>query len=187
MALYLLRDDPGAEPADSKMRELALARFKVCAALQMSTLGIPVIYYGEEVARGGGNWPTNRKDMPWGKRKIEPGAGIERDEVLRAYYKRLIETRRAHRALSRGAFEALSTDGDLLVFQRTDAETQDAVIVAVNRGATAAGLAVAVPAVWSGATEAEEIMTATRVRVTGGRLVSEVPPLEARIFVAAGR
>ena len=42
-----------------------------------------MIYYGEEVGRPGGDWPDNRSDMPWGDRKILPGAGKPRDEALR--------------------------------------------------------------------------------------------------------
>jgi len=40
-----------------------VAKFKLCVALQMTSFGIPVIYYGEEVGRRGGAWPTNRGDM----------------------------------------------------------------------------------------------------------------------------
>jgi hypothetical protein len=37
--------------------------------------GLPVVFYGEEVGRLGGEWPHNRSDMPWGERSIAPGAG----------------------------------------------------------------------------------------------------------------
>ena len=69
----------------------------------MTSAGIPVVYYGEEVGRMGGEWPDNRSDMPWGARKILPGRGLPRDEALREEYRRLIGIRRSHRALSRGA------------------------------------------------------------------------------------
>jgi len=32
-------------------------QFRVCAALQMASLDMPVIYDGEELARGGHEWP----------------------------------------------------------------------------------------------------------------------------------
>ena len=63
----------------------------------------------------------NRNDMPWGNRGVLPGKGVKRDEALRDYYRKLIDVRRNHTALSRGAFRRLSSDGDLLVFERHDA------------------------------------------------------------------
>jgi len=97
-----------------------VARFRLAAALQFTTQGIPTIYYGEEVGRIGGEWPDNRSDMPWGARGIQPGAGKPRDEALREYYRKLIAIRRAHPALWQGTHKGLATDGDLYVFERRD-------------------------------------------------------------------
>ena len=36
------------------------------------------------------------------RRAVKPGAGMPRDEALRAFYQKLISIRRAHPALSRG-------------------------------------------------------------------------------------
>jgi glycosidase len=110
--------------------------FRLAALLQMTTAGVPMVYYGEEVARPGGDWPDNRSDMPWGGRNILPGQGQPRDEALRGDYKKLIAIRKAHPALSRGAHTTLSTTGDLLVFSRKLGNEE--VIVAVNRGEAAA-------------------------------------------------
>jgi hypothetical protein len=58
------------------------ARFRLCVALQMTTLGIPVIFYGEEVGREGSVWPKNREDMPWGDRRHRARRRAwQRDEV----------------------------------------------------------------------------------------------------------
>jgi alpha-amylase len=124
--------------------------FRLALVLQMTSRGLPVVYYGEEVGRPGGDWPENRSDMPWGERRIAPGAGKPRDEALREDYRRLVALRRAHPALSRGAHAALSTDGDLLVFERRDEAGGDAVVVAVNRGSAPARAAFAPPAEWTG-------------------------------------
>src|SRR5690348_10621985 len=110
-----------------------------------------MIYYGEEVGRAGGDWPDNRSDMPWGDRKILPGAGKPRDAALRADYKKLIAIRRAHKALSLGAHTSLSSDGDLLVFLRRDEASHDAVVVAVNRGTQPATASLEAPAEWGDA------------------------------------
>jgi alpha-amylase len=158
-----------------------LDAFRLCVALQMTSLGIPTIYYGEEVARGGSVWPLNRNDMPWGDRAVLPGKGVERDEALRKYYQTLIEVRRANRALSVGGFRRLSSDGDLLVFERADPESGNAVVVAVNRGTTEAGASVEAPAAWTGG--AREALSGREAVIDGGKLAVKVAPREAQVYV----
>jgi glycosidase len=159
-----------------------LEAFRLCVALKMTSLGIPTIYYGEEVARDGSVWPLNRNDMPWGARAVLPGKGVKRNEDLRDYYRTLIETRRKHTALSRGTYRTLSSDGDLLVFERHDAEAGNAVVVAVNRGKAEARVAVDAPAAWTGGVG--EAVTGAAAVVDGGRLQVAVPPRQARVYVA---
>jgi alpha-amylase len=170
-------DVPGALFQLSGDREL----FRLAALLQLTAGGLPMIYYGEEVGRAGGDWPENRSDMPWGDRRIQPGAGKPRDEALRADYKRLIAIRRAHPALSRGAHTALSTDGDLLVFLRRDEASGDAVVVAVNRGSAPATASSEVPAEWQDA-PVRDVWTGEPAARTGGRIEAVVAPRGARIF-----
>lgn len=169
MALYELGND--------------VAKFKLCVALQMTSFGIPVIYYGEEVGRRGDAWPTNRSDMPWGARPVPPGKDIRRDELLRDYYKRLIALRRAHPALARGEFRALVTDGDLLVFAREDVAAKDVVIVAVNRGVQDAIATVPLPAGWK-AGAVREALSGTRADVHERALSVSVPARTSHVYVA---
>jgi alpha-amylase len=124
--------------------------FSLAVILQLTTIGIPTIYYGEEVGRYGGEWPENRSDMPWGDRPILPGTGEPRDEELRESYRRLIQIRRHHPALWRGGHSGLVFDQHLLVFARQDSETEDAVVVAINRGEEPATARFPAPASWSG-------------------------------------
>jgi len=169
MALYELGGDKEA--------------FKLCVALQMASIGIPTIYYGEEVARAGSVWPLNRGDMPWGKRNVMPGKGVARDEDMRAWYKRLIELRRQNPALTRGAYRRLSSDGDLLVFERSDAASGNAVVVAVNRGKADASAVVDLPAAWAGAAVVQDSLSGAAVPLDAGRLGVSVPARQARIYL----
>jgi alpha-amylase len=157
-----------------------VALFRLAAVLQFSVAGIPLIYYGEEVARRGGDWPDNRSDMPWGSRQILPGAGEPRDEALRNDYKRLIAIRRAHPALSRGTHAALSTEGDLYVFVRRDPAAQDAVVVAVNRGAVPVTARFAAAEEWQAARPVE-LWAGGGVRPADGSFEVDVPAVAARI------
>ena len=157
-------------------------KFALCAAVQMAVVGMPVIYYGEEVARGGSVWPTNRNDMPWGKRDILPGKGDKRDEEMREFYRKLIATRRTHPVLSRGEYVELSTDGDLLVFAKRDPESDDAVIVAVNRGADEISVEVEAPGEWGGRGGRDAIGGAT-IPTDNNKLTLNVPGGRAQYWV----
>jgi alpha-amylase len=158
--------------------------FRLAALLELTAEGIPMIYYGEEVGRPGGDWPENRSDMPWGERQILPGAGLPRDEALRTDYKKLIAIRRAHLALSRGDYSGLSTEGDLLVYLRRDPASKDAVVVAVNRGASPATASFAAPAEW-GTGAVQDVWNTEAMPATGGRLEVTVAPKSARILAIA--
>lgn len=162
------------------------ALFRLAAILQLTAGGVPMIYYGEEVGRPGGDWPENRSDMPWGDRKVQPGAGDARDEALRADYKKLIAIRRAHPALSRGVHTPVSSEGDLLVFLKRDEAGGDAVVVAVNRGTSPATAAFDAPAEW-GDSPVRDVWTGEDVARAGGRIEAPVAPRDARIFTADRR
>lgn len=137
-----------------------VAQMRLAAVLQLTTVGIPVVYYGEEVARAGGDWPDNRSDMPWGARAIAPGHGTARDDNLREDYRRLIHLRREHPALWRGTHQLLApsrglTDEGLYAFTRRDEETGEVLLIAINRGEKAATAELPLPEAWRGALPAE--------------------------------
>lgn len=157
-------------------------RFRVCAALQMASLGMPVIYYGEEVARGGHEWPTNRNDMPWGERDIQPGKGIARDEGLRDFYKQLLALRQRHPALRRGDYTLLSQPQDTaLAFLRHDAASADQVLVLANRDDAASKVDLALPAGWASAPLVDHL-SGLPVSAADGRLQIEMVPKSVRII-----
>jgi glycosidase len=160
-----------------------VAGFRLAAILQLTSIGIPTIYYGEEVGRPGGDWPDNRSAMPWGSRPILPGQGLDRNEALREDYRRLISIRRAHPALQRGTQEALATDGDLLVVAQRDSATGDVVVLAANRAATATTASFALPPEWAGKTVRDAWRNQALTPVDG-QVRCEVPPRDACIVVA---
>jgi glycosidase len=157
--------------------------FRLAAILQLTTAGIPMIYYGEEVGRPGGDWPENRSDMPWGGLDVQPGKGLPRDEALRADYKKLIALRRAHPPLWRGEHQSLLAEGDLLAFERRD-EHDGSVVVVVNRGKQPAQARFARPPRWEGAAVNDRWGGAPVTTSGEGFLEVTVPPLDAAILVA---
>jgi alpha-amylase len=170
-------DVPGALSQLEGNRHL----FSMLAVMQMSVGGLPMVYYGEEVARAGGDWPDNRSDFPWGARHVDPGRNLPRDESMRVFYKKMIGIRRAHPALSRGEHTPLSKDGDLLVFLRRDAASGDAVLVAVNRGEGTSVAAVEAPQEWRGRAPTE-LLSGEPLPGDPLRLTVTLPPKTARLY-----
>ncbi|QJE72011.1 DUF3459 domain-containing protein [Aerophototrophica crusticola] len=158
-------------------------KFRLAAALQMASVGMPQIYYGEEVARTGNDWPSNRTDMPWGKDATLPGKGVKRDDGLRDYYKRLIAARRANPAFAHGDYTELAKDGDLLVFQRAMPDSGNAVLVAVNRSEKPQSATVALPASWAGKT-VTDALTGKALGKAEASLALTVDGLTAQYLVA---
>lgn len=168
MALYDLNNDK--------------KKFRICAAIQMTSIGLPVIYYGEEVARAGSEWPLNRTDMPWGDRDIMPGKGLARDESMRAYYKQLLHIRRTHPALTHGDYSLLTGPQDIvLAYVRHDAVSGDNVMVLVNREDKEVAADFMLPAIWNGKPVVDELTDKLQA-VTEGRITLKMAPKSVRIL-----
>ena len=101
------------------------AAYPLAMTLLLTSSGIPLLYYGDELNRAGGEWPDNRPDMPWER------VGAPEPTVLESV-RSLTGIRAAHPALSRGRLEVREArDGLLVMVRHLDYET---LVVAVNRG-----------------------------------------------------
>jgi cyclomaltodextrinase len=98
--------------------------------MQMTYVGAPMIYYGDEVYMWGGNDPDDRKPMLWpdieyadevykpdGSKRSPDKVEINQD--LKAHYKQLIDLRHHYKALSLGSFKTRLSDdkNDLYAFE----------------------------------------------------------------------
>lgn len=90
----------------------ALARL---AAVVLTTyVGVPCIYYGDEVGMEGNGDPDNRRTMVWDE--------AEQDRELWALHQRLNQLRQSSDALINGGYQTLFADNGLIVFQRHSAK-----------------------------------------------------------------
>jgi len=146
-------DNPSYDIRKPHPDELRIQRLMVL--FQMTYVGAPMVYYGDEVGMWGGDDPDERKPMLWADMAYEPEShhpfGKARpsdmnvpDTGLFDYYKSVIALRKAHPALLHGGFAPAITDdaGDVYGFVRT--VPGSTMLVVLN--ASASGTTVALPA-----------------------------------------
>jgi len=98
-----------------------LERMELALLFQMTFIGMPCVFYGDEKGVTGLTEPEYRKPMPW-----------DTDSPLTDIYKRLIELRKGHSALTRGSFETVEARGMMLHYARTD--RKERIEIALNPG-----------------------------------------------------
>lgn len=96
--------------------------FMAAVAVQMTWVGSPTVYYGDEAGVCGFTDPDNRRTYPWG----------HEDKELIRLHRELIRIHRSYPALRTGSLKMLHLEQDVISYGRFDA--RDSIIVAVNRG-----------------------------------------------------
>ncbi len=118
---------------------------KLFAILQMTYVGAPMIYYGDEVGMWGANDPDSRKPMIWADieyaDEIYNADGsthapevVEINEDLRNHYKKLIAIRNQHPALQLGDFKTTTTDDEKGIFTFSRTYQDEKIAVVINNG-----------------------------------------------------
>lgn len=116
---------------------------KLIVLLQMTWIGAPMIYYGDEVGMTGANDPDSRKPMLWDDLDYEdevahPIPGMSKpaeknriDNDLLNFYRSLIAVRNSHPSLRRGNFRIVLADDSMgvVVFERSFRGERTVVII----------------------------------------------------------
>ena len=171
---------------NSKPPPEAYARARLAVLLQMTYVGTPLIYYGDEVGMWGADDPSNRKPMLWNDLAPfeQPHENVVMDEQFE-FYKQAIALRNAHPALRNGSMETLLADdaADVWAFVRAGPDEQ--VLVVLN--ASNARRVVHVPLRSELATEWKRIFGAGEdVSARSGALTVTVPPIAGVVLSANG-
>lgn len=85
-------------------------KMKLAIGFQFTYIGVPYIYYGDEVGLCGGDDPQNRKCMIWNE-------NLQNHDLLN-FYKKMIQLRKDHIALIHGDFKELYGENNILSYSR---------------------------------------------------------------------
>jgi glycosidase len=125
--------DNGLTYSGRKPNSQEWARFKQAVALQMTFVGAPMIYYGNEAGMWSPDDPSNRQPMVWEEMTFDdPEVGFNRE--IFDHHRRLIAVRQYLPALRTGNYSPVSINdaAGVLVFARS-LPGEAPVYVAINR------------------------------------------------------
>lgn len=123
-------DNPGYDV--SPPNDTAYETLKRVVVFQMTWVGAPMIYYGDELGMFGADDPTNRMPMWWPDlMPYDNPAYRIRDDML-AHYRRMIAVRNTSPALRTGGMRFVASDPvrRVVAFERSDG--MDTILVVVN-------------------------------------------------------
>ena len=150
-----LRKSPNYTIRQPDERERAIQRLVVL--MQMTSVGAPMIYYGDEAGMWGAADPDDRQPMVWADLKYdpqtndprtgyEPSQAVGFNKDVFDFYRSAIMFRHAHASLSQGDFALLGADdkNDTLTFARRG--SAEDLLVAINRSGDAHIVSIHLPA-----------------------------------------
>jgi glycosidase len=166
-----------------------LEGLKLAFAFLLTTRGIPLIYYGDEIAMSGGGDPDNRRDFPGGWRAdlrsaFDEHSRTAREREMFEYLQTLTRLRAELEALRRGKLFNLVVTDQVYVYLRKAVDSS--VIVALNNNAqrellklkSGPGLAS-----WEAGTLKDRLGGGATARLEGDRISMDVPAHSAAVFV----
>jgi glycosidase len=153
----------------------------------LTTRGIPMIYYGDEIGMSGGDDPDNRRDFPGGWKEdasnaFEASGRTRTQEDLHRHVQTAANIRAAIPALRVGALVDLLVDDDAYAFARVTAGSR--VVVVFNRAEASTKLHIPLEGsgIQNGIRLENLLGTTPAAVVRQSTLEIELPPHSAAIY-----
>jgi len=168
---------------------------RLVALFQMTYVGAPMIYYGDEAGMWGADDPDDRKPMVWPGMSFDPEvthplAGHTRpadpvffDHSLYDWYRKLIHLRNDHPVFQHGDYRTLVADDarDLFIFERWLGDDQ--AIVVLHRGERKAEVTIPV----QGGSTFRRMIAGGEVRAGAKGLRMELEPVSGEVLLRIRR
>jgi cyclomaltodextrinase len=152
-------------------------RLMLAALFQMTYVGIPHIYYGDEVGLRGGKDPDDRRTFPWGWESNPQRTSIH------DFYRTVIAIRREYPALRTGRFTTVLASGRLYAFMRDDDANRIVVVINNDQAARTVELPLGSVGLADG-TRLTDRLNGGEYTVAGGAVSISLAPLKGAILVA---
>jgi glycosidase len=149
-------------------------KLKLHLAFILSTPGIPVIYYGDEIGMTGASDPDNRRMMQFGNDLSEWETETFHD------VKKIVNARKNISSLRHGDFKTLQADENVYVYIRSD--LNDRVIVALNKSVLPQIIKINLPSFYS-VKSAEDIFSKEKVEVKNNELNLTIPAIGYKFII----
>jgi len=116
---------------------------KLLVIMQMTYVGAPMVYYGDEIGMWGSNDPDCRKPMVWDDIQYDDEVynpdqtthdpdKVAQNKDLLVHYQKMIKIRNEHKSLQLGSYNTLLADDDKNVFVFEREYEGEKIIVAFN-------------------------------------------------------
>lgn len=112
----------GTKPPEAAGQGVNRAVFMEAVVMQMTWVGAPTIYYGDEAGVCGFTDPDNRRTYPWG----------HEDQELIEFHRYLIHMRRANQQFRTGSIKFVDTGYNYLAYGRFDRYRQSVILINNN-------------------------------------------------------
>ena len=109
-------ENVGAKAASEGINHAVM---REAVVVQMTWVGAPTIYYGDEAGLCGFTDPDNRRTFPWGKE----------DKALFEFHKEMIRIHKEEKPLRKGSLKLLSAENNVLAYARFEGGEQIVVIL----------------------------------------------------------
>jgi glycosidase len=153
----------------------------------MTARGIPLVYYGDEIAMAGGDDPDNRRDFPGGwkedaRNAFEAAGRTPDQQAVFDRLRRLTQLRAQLEPLRRGRTVDLYVDGDVYAFARVS--PQASVLAVFNNGDRPASVRIPLEGsgIADGAALRDQLGAAPAVHAAQGAIGVTLRPRSAAIY-----